>query len=70
MAEHKLHIDQTFDAYPTAFLRRYRADLHEDVTDSKNHIYFVRHSQKWVLVRMRNGKYELSFYDLCPCNLI
>lgn len=68
--EHKLHVDKTFGEYPTEFLKQYRAELHRDVTSPDAHVYFSRPVQKWVLVRNRKKKYELSFYDECPCNLL
>ena len=67
---HRLHVDKTFDTYPKDFLRQYRAELHRDVTSSDGHVYFSRPTQKWILVRSRNKKFELGFYDECPCNLL
>jgi hypothetical protein len=70
MAAHKLHVDKTFGEYPTAFLKQYRAEIHRDVTSNDGHVYFSRPTQKWILVRSRNKKFELGFYDECPCNLM
>ena len=70
MAAHKLHVDKTFNEYPTAFLKQYRAELHRDVTSSDAHTYFSRPTGKWMLVRKKANKYELGFYDECPCNLL
>ncbi len=67
---HKLHVDKTFPTYPTDFLRQYRAVQHKDVSDSKGHVYFSSPTQKWILVRSKGGKFELGFYDECPCNLL
>ncbi len=69
MAE-KLHVDKVFDAYPTAFLQQYRAEIHRDVSSGDAHIYYSRPTSKWVLVRKKGPKFEVSFYTNCPCSLL
>lgn len=50
-----------------AYLRRYAAVFHKDVSTPRRHIYFSRPTGKWIKVKSANGKFYLTFHNECPC---
>jgi hypothetical protein len=50
------------------FLRGYRAEFQRDVSSTDGHIYYSRPLGKWLLVRRKGDKIEVSFHTDCPCS--
>jgi hypothetical protein len=39
-----------------------------EYSNSKRHVYFVRHLNKYITVRRKGDKVELEFTSECPCS--
>ena len=50
-----------------AHLQAYQAEPLREYSNGKRHVYYLRHSNKYLTVRKKGNKVEFEFTDDCPC---
>lgn len=52
----------------SAYLQRYQAEMHRDVSTNKGFVYFSRPMQQWILLQKKGDKAIFEFSSDCPCS--